>query len=163
MAVLREYRCLQHEIEFESCDDIPACPKGCTSRSVIVREFRTPFSIGSERTHTIDTVQRQLAADYGLTDMRNDRDASVMSQTRKESGGRRVIGSGRVHREYSAERETRWAPGLFKPAPGWSRTGEVPSFNFSSAGIKGQMTPTAPILRSQPNLRGRTVFQKPKS
>lgn len=162
MSILREYRCLQHQIEFESSDDVPACPRGCTSKSVIVQEFRTPFSIGSERTSTIDTMAKKLAADYGLTDMRNDRDASVMSQTRKESGGRRVIGSGRVQREYTAEKETRWAPQLFNPAPGWSKTGETPSFNFGSSGIKGQMTPTAPILKSQPNLRAHTVFQKPK-
>lgn len=137
MAVLREYRCTAHDHEFESMEDRPSCPFGCNSKFV-VQEFRTPFGIGTQRTATVDRLQKNLADDYGLTDMRNDRDSSVMSQTRRESGGMRRLGSGRVINEYRAEQAATWAPSIFRPQQGWARNGgEVPTFNFDSTGFKG--------------------------
>lgn len=136
MAVLREYRCTAHDHEFESQEERPACPYGCHPKFV-VQEFRTPFAIGTPTGSTIDRLQRAVADDYGLTDMRNDRDSSVMSQTRKESGGMRRIGSGRNVREYRPEQVPTWAPGIFKPSPGWSKTGEVPRFEWNRSGLKG--------------------------
>lgn len=134
--VTKEYRCTAHDHEFESDDGDPRCPYGCSPKYV-VREFRTPFAIGSAGARTVDKLQTQLAADYGLTDMRNDRDSSVMSQTRRESGGARIIGSGRVQNVYQSEQIPQWAPSIFRPQQGWARTGKVPSFDFDSTGFKG--------------------------
>lgn len=147
MAVLREFRCTAHDYEFESMEETPACPYGCSSKFVVL-EFRTPFGVGTQRTSTIDRLQRDLASDYGMTDMRNDRDSSVMSQTRRESGGSRRIGSGRTIREYRAEQAPTWAPNIFKPSQGWARSGEVPSFNFNQSGLKGPggVSPSKPQL-----------------
>lgn len=136
MAVLREYRCTAHDHEFESTEEQPECPYGCHPKFV-VREFRTPFGIGTNGAHTIDRLQRDLANDYGLTDMRNDRDASVMSQTRRESGGLRRIGSGRNVNEYRAEQVPQWAPSIFRPPQGWSKTNDVPAFDWNKTGFKG--------------------------
>jgi hypothetical protein len=123
MAVLREFRCFAHDLAFESMDEKPKCPAGCSNKFV-VQEFRTPVSIRSGGTRVMDAMSKQLAADYNLTDMRNDKEggSSVMQNTRTESGGTRVVGR--------AEAKAYWNPGLFAPQPGWAQRGEpAPAFN----------------------------------
>lgn len=159
--VVREFRCTAHDYEFESHEEQPRCPFGCHPKMVI-REFRTPFAIGTERAGRIDRLQRQVADDYGLTDMRNDRDSSVMSQTRRESGGMRKVGSGHTQREYRAEQLPQWAPSVFRPPPGWSKSGEVPVFNWNQSGLKGPgaVAPTKPQLDvAARSLRSNTVVE----
>lgn len=70
--IVKEYRCYGHG-PFESSDDPPMCPHGC---SAVVREFRTaPGAIG-EKTKTSDRALERLAKRFGLTDMSN-KDGSV--------------------------------------------------------------------------------------
>jgi hypothetical protein len=147
MSVLREFRCTAHDYEFESLEENPTCPYGCDPHFVVV-EFRTPFSIGTQKGRTVDRLQRELAADYGLTDMRNDRDSSVMAQTRRQSGGSRVIGSGSVRNEYREEQLPRWAPGIFRPPQGWAKNNDPPpQFDWKDSGLNG-----GPVTAAKPQL-----------
>lgn len=73
--VLKEYRCLAHG-DFEAYKEI--CPHGCDT---VERRFGTPFSIGKQAKN-IDKTLDTLAADYGMTDMRNDT-GSVMESMRR--------------------------------------------------------------------------------
>ena len=122
MSAIFELRCMAHDLAFESEDRNARCPSGCSAKFV-VQEFRTPPSIRSGGTRVADVMQRQLAQDYNLTDMRNDKDgSSVMSSTRTESGGTRVIGKPPV--------SAYWNPGLFPVRQGWAQRGEPePQFN----------------------------------
>lgn len=72
--VLKEYRCLAHG-DFEAYKEI--CPHGCDT---VERVFRTAFSINGTAKN-IDKTLDTLAADYGMTDMRNDM-GSVMDSMR---------------------------------------------------------------------------------
>lgn len=120
MSVNREWRCTFHECEFESTDNPPHCPYGCDP-ALVVMEFRTPVSTRSTGTRHADAWQRQLAEDYGLTDMRGDKDgSSVMSNTRQSSGGTRRIGN---------QQTAYWDAERFAYKPGWvARQEETPVF-----------------------------------
>lgn len=137
MAILREFRCFAHDLAFESLEEKPRCPAGCSNKFV-VQEFRTPPSIRSGGTHIQDQFAKQLADDYRLTDMRNDKDgASVMSSTRTASGGTRVGPS---------EPKAYWNPGLFQPKRGWAQRGEPePTFNAKAAGLVDGGVPISAI------------------
>jgi hypothetical protein len=120
MAINREWRCTFHECEFESSDNPPHCPYGCDP-VLVVMEFRTPPSTRSTGTRHADAWQRQLAEDYGLTDMRGDKDgSSVMSNTRASSGGARQIGE---------QNKPYWDANRFPVKPGWvARNEETPVY-----------------------------------
>jgi len=130
MAAIHEWRCTFHDHEFEGPE--PKCPYGCSPKFVR-KEFRTPVSIGSHSTKLTDGVRKQLAADFNLTDMRNDKEGtSVMSNTRVESGGARVIGDqGRPY----------WNAVMFPNAnPGWAARGEqAPVYNPAAARLQGPL------------------------
>jgi hypothetical protein len=81
-------------------------------------------------------MARQLASDYNLTDMRNDKDgSSVMSSTPRASGGSKAPAPGAY-----------WNPGLFQPKQGWAQRGEpAPSFNARAAGLKDGGVPIGAI------------------
>ena len=117
MAVNREWKCVFHDHEFESFEEVPSCPFGCGPNNVVL-EFRTAPAYKRNSTKITDALQRQLASDYNMTDMRGDKDGtSVMSNTRIESGGaRRVADSGKPY----------WNPGMFPVEPGWARAGAKP-------------------------------------
>lgn len=156
MAVLREWRCVAHNHEFESTDERPGCPFGCSAKFVVL-EFRTPPSIRHSGTTTTDILQNKLAADYGLTNMRNDRDASVMAST--------PVGSGGVKHNWAPHQLPKWSPGLFPVQDGWAQRAEAaPVYNHEQAGLKGTNMPVKPLLDIRPKnlLRRSTVFQKPK-
>lgn len=157
MAVNREWRCIGHDLAFESSEDQPRCPAGC-SHKFVVQEFRTPPSIRSGGTRVMDTMQRQLASDYNLTDMKNDKDgSSVMSSTRTESGGTRVIGDKPPTRAY-------WNPGLFPVRQGWAARGEPePVFHPGSAKLLDGGVPMKQIREgARGHLQRATVWAKPK-
>src|SRR3974377_1336938 len=138
MAVLRQFRCWAHDLEFESIDEKPAVPSGCSNRFVVL-EFRTPPNIRSGGTRIADVMQKQLAQDYGLTNMMNDKDgSSVMSRTRTESGGTRIVGK--------EPARVSGSPGLFPVGQGWAQRGEPePQFNARAAGLQDGGVPIKQI------------------
>jgi hypothetical protein len=125
MAVNREWVCNFHEHEFESTEDHPACPFGCAPQYVSL-EFRTPPSIRHGVTTRTDAIRRQIAQDYNMTDVRGDKEgSSVMSNTRIESGGARVIGD---------KGAPYWKPDLVPQ--GWRDRGEpAPALNPKAMGL----------------------------
>ena len=155
MGVNREWRCIGHDLAFESTEDKPLCPAGC-SHKFVVQEFRTPVGIRSGGTRVADVMQRQLAQDYNLTDMRNDKDgSSVMSSTRTESGGTRIIGK--------PESNAYWNPALFPVQRGWAQRGDpTPVFNPKAAGLKDGGVPIKQIREAAGNhLRKATQIVRP--
>lgn len=80
MAVLKEWRCFAHG-PFESEEQ--KCPNGC-SRAFVVREIRSAPAIKHNRTKVADSAIRALAADFGLTNVKNDKaGGSVMDALRR--------------------------------------------------------------------------------
>lgn len=66
--LIKEYRCKDCNTTFESLDADPACPT-CTGDSE--RAFLTPPAINSSKTSRADTIQKELAADFGMSNMSN--------------------------------------------------------------------------------------------
>ena len=66
--VVKEYVCLGHALHFESSEDSPTCPHGCTC---VERVFLSAPSLGSNRTKNIDSTFRRIADKYKLGDMNN--------------------------------------------------------------------------------------------
>jgi hypothetical protein len=64
MGIVKEWRCLAHG-SFESDEDEPACPRGCTT---VEREFRTAPGLTGFRTRSIDASLKQIASDFGLSE-----------------------------------------------------------------------------------------------
>jgi hypothetical protein len=153
MSVNREYRCTAHDYEFESTEEHPPCPYGCSPRFVQM-EFRTPPSIRHLGTRNTDILQKQLASDYGLTDMRNDKDGtSVMHSTRTASGG--------LRKNFEPHQQAKWAPNLFQPQHGWAQRGEeAPVYRHDKPGTHTAMKP---ILDAAPPVTRQTVFLKPNT
>lgn len=118
MAVLREFRCTFHELEFESFEEKPECPCGCHPQMVVL-EFRTAPGFKSDSSRAFDNLSRQMASDYNLSDMKGDKDgSSVMSNTMLRSGGARQVGAQGPH----------WRPD-FTVQQGWlGRNEPAPSF-----------------------------------
>jgi hypothetical protein len=156
MPVLKEWRCVAHDLAFESFDEKPRCPSGCSNKFVR-QEFRTPVGIRSGGTRIQDQMVKQLADDYRMTDMRNGDDGeSVKASTRTESGGTKVVGQ--------PKSKAYWNPGLFQPKPGWAQRGEPePTFNARAAGIKDGGVPIKAIQQgAREHLRKATVFANPE-
>lgn len=82
--IIREYRCLDCDSTFETSDADPVCPV-CTSDEQ-ERVFLTAPSIRSTDTSRKDTIVKELAADYGLTDVSN-RYGEPVKKPRPEQGG----------------------------------------------------------------------------
>jgi hypothetical protein len=100
-------------------------------------------------------MTRQLASDYGMTDMRGDKDGgSVMSNTRASSGGAK----------FEPFQRAKWEPSLFAPAQGWAAEKLAPPVFKHPDTMPGQKTWVQPILDAKPKnlLAQKTVFQKPK-
>lgn len=157
MAVNREYRCIAHDHEFESMEEGPACPFGC-SPAFVKMEFRTPIAVrGNTRSKTIDHFQRQLAEDYGMTDMRGDKDgSSVMHNTPTRSGGAKV---------YNDFQQAKWAPSLFQPQQGWATNPDTtapPVYNHDLPGHKTGMEPLLKGAAKYAPLMAKTTFVKQK-
>lgn len=86
MAVLKEFACKAHGPfeEWVSGDDIPRCPKGCSTRFV-VREIRQAPAMRGVVTGRLDEMQRDLADTYKLRDLKADKEGgtSMMQELRK--------------------------------------------------------------------------------
>ena len=86
MAVLKEFMCSAHGPfeEFVNNDKTPKCPKGCSKRFV-TREIRTAPSLQGAVVGTLDKMQKDIAHDFGLRDLKvNSKDStSVMENLRK--------------------------------------------------------------------------------
>jgi hypothetical protein len=79
MSVLHDYQCLAHGV-FESFE--AKCPFGCSAAFVRL-VFLKPPAIQHNRTKVADAAIKGLAADFGLTDVKNDKyGGSVMDQLR---------------------------------------------------------------------------------
>jgi putative FmdB family regulatory protein len=75
--IIREFQCADCEHKFESSDPIEevVCPQ-CSSGDA-ERAFFTPPGIRSPQTNTADKELKNLANDYGLTNMTNAGGAAV--------------------------------------------------------------------------------------
>lgn len=108
MAIVKEWRCEAHG-EFENANG--KCPGGCPS-DWVHREFRTaPAARSAVMGHT-DRELRNLANDYGLSDIKNDKDGSSVMQSLKRP-------EGDIKPKWGDISKT-WSP------PGWSQRGEKP-------------------------------------
>ena len=73
MAVLADWECLAHG-RFESFEQ--KCPHGC-GQSIVSKIFINAPGIHSDRTKNIDKTFRNLADDFGLTNMNNQNGQSA--------------------------------------------------------------------------------------
>lgn len=81
MPVLNDYECLAHGDLGEMFE--PNCPHGC-SKSFVRVVFKKPPGIKHNSTKVADAALRGLAADFGMTDLRNDKEGgSIMDQLRR--------------------------------------------------------------------------------
>jgi hypothetical protein len=119
MAVLKEFRCAIHG-EFESvskkCSD-------CGNDLFVTQEIRTAPAFKGRSTKFIDGQLREIADDYGLTDMRNDVKGGVS------------VAQARLNRLSKVERP-RWGE-VPHAQPGFSRdpNAEVPKVTAESMGF----------------------------
>lgn len=67
--IIREFKCNDCETLFESSDADPVCPT-CTAEEP-ERVFLTPPAIRSGDTGRKDKIVKELAADYGMTNLTN--------------------------------------------------------------------------------------------
>lgn len=67
--IIREYKCNDCDTYFESSDADPACPQ-CSSGER-ERVFLTAPAVRDGKTSRTDTIMKELASDYGLSDMTN--------------------------------------------------------------------------------------------
>lgn len=67
--IIKEFRCLDCQTLFESSDADPVCPE-CT-KDEPERVFLTAPSIRSPDTSRKDTIVKELASDYGLSNLSN--------------------------------------------------------------------------------------------
>jgi hypothetical protein len=124
MAILKEYVCAAHG-EFEAFE--PVCPNGCAGRFVR-REIRTAPAIRSVRTGNADAISRQLADDFGLTDLSNKDGDSVMQNLRKKDWTR--VKKGEIA-------PSAWVGGVPHASDGWAERGEkAPTFNPATVGLQ---------------------------
>lgn len=126
---LKEYSCAAHG-EFESRTG--KCPHGCSKRFVR-QEFRTAPASRSGGSKAIDREMRNLASDYRLPDIRTSNDGlSVMQNLRKNPSFAPSWGN------------------VEHAAPGFSKRGDVKTFNPSSMGVQSDNV----IQRVKPILPG---------
>ena len=69
MAVVHDYKCPAHGF-FESRE--PVCPHGCTADIQMV--FLQAVGMKSDSTKHADTTLRELAKDYGMSDIKSSRE-----------------------------------------------------------------------------------------
>ena len=86
MAVLKEFACAAHGPfeEMVNGDETPRCPHGCSKRFV-TREIRTPAATRGAVTGTLDQMQKGIADEFKLRDIKVDKEpgTSVMDNLRR--------------------------------------------------------------------------------
>lgn len=119
MAIIKEWACAAHG-EFEGAEGI--CPWGCSSRFVR-QEIRTAPAYHDGRTKRVDRELEALARDYGMTDIRSDKDSgSVMQQMQKTK---------------PEELQPFWKE-VPHNQPGWTKRGEAQTkYGASDLGLQG--------------------------
>lgn len=159
--IVKEYRCLAHNREFEDTVEPPTCPFGCTG-SLIVREFRTPPAIRSGGTSTIDRFTNMVASDYGFSDMRNDGGRGM-------DPSKGLYGPAGAKRTWRPEQLPQWTRAPFQYQDGWAKRGESPPvFNPQKPSVDGMKitaSPLKPVLDEPIGrnfLRANTILHKPK-
>lgn len=76
MPVVKEYECKAHGY-FDGTE--PHCPHGCPD-AFVERVFLTPPTIGTASAKAADTMIRNLASDFGMTDVRNGKEGESVAQ-----------------------------------------------------------------------------------
>jgi len=69
LPIIREFRCRDCSTTFESFDEDPECPS-CTAPES-ERVFLTAPNIRSDKTSRADTIAKELASDFGMSNMTN--------------------------------------------------------------------------------------------
>lgn len=131
MAVVKEYVCLAHGA-FESSDENPECPSGCTT---IERAFFTPPGLGSGRTKNIDATLESLAKSHNLTDLG------------PKAMRRKALAAEKAQQQFREFCERRYG-GL-----GWGDVPEGGTFNAKTKEVKGT-GPGAPAAVAQARATG---------
>lgn len=138
MGVLKEYFCAAHGA-FEAIvkqDEMPKCPRGCSKRFV-KREFRTAPGYRSTVTRATDGMVKDIAHDFGLSDMKTDPrgETSVMQNLRK-----------------GEDFSPKWVDVPNTMKAGWTQRGETPSAAPVSAfGMQpGNALSSVPVSKAIP-------------
>jgi hypothetical protein len=71
MSVVHDYKCPAHGF-FESRE--PVCPSGCTDVQMV---FLQAVGVKSDSTKQADTTMRELAKDYGMSDIKSVREGEA--------------------------------------------------------------------------------------
>lgn len=85
MAIMRQYLCDGHGIWETNSRIVDSCPYGC---SKFQRYFESPPGIKGVRTKNHDLMQREIAKQFGLTDMNNKNGESLMSNQMRANGSK---------------------------------------------------------------------------
>jgi hypothetical protein len=87
MSVLKEFACKAHGPfeEMVEQDQIPSCPNGCSPRFV-VREIRSPPAARGIVTGKLDGLQREIAKDFNLPDIKVGKDDGKSVMQNLQSG-----------------------------------------------------------------------------
>jgi hypothetical protein len=112
MAILKEFTCAAHGPfeEFVKQDETPSCPKGCSKRFVR-REIRTAPATRGVVMGRMDGLQKDLAHDFGLSDLKVQRDTGTSVMQNLRSG---------------TDFSPKWVD-TPRPSAGWSQRGEKPA------------------------------------
>ena len=87
MAVLKEFACKAHGPfeEIVEQDVVPGCPHGCSPRFV-VREIRSAAAARNVVTGKMDALQKDIAKDFGLPDIKVDKENGQSVMKNLQSG-----------------------------------------------------------------------------
>jgi hypothetical protein len=134
MAILKEFTCAAHGPFDERVegDEIPQCPTGCSPRFVR-REIRTAPAMKTVISGRLDTLQRDIAHDFGLSDMKvsKDSNSSVMENLRR-----------------GEDFSPKWVDVPNKMKSGWANRGEqAGSISPTSLGLQGENN-LAPVAQT---------------
>lgn len=151
--VIHDFECAAHGV-FEKRvkgGELPKCPHGC-SKSFVKKVFLKAPAHVSNGTKFQDSAVRTLAADFGMSDVRNDKDGgSVMDAMRKGQD----LGRPKFMEVPHAQ-------------PGWSQRGEkAPNFNPQaaiSAQFQGENAMTAlppPVPKIERSYRPKSMPDAP--
>jgi len=143
MAVLKEFSCKAHGPfeEMVEQDVTPECPKGCSPRWV-TREIRTAPAARNVVTGKMDGLQRDLAHDFGLSDLKVDKE-----------GGKSVMQNLQSSQDFSPK----WVDVPTQMKSGWSQRGEKPAAIDVGAtfGLQGgNALPSKPLPKPTPIIQG---------
>lgn len=121
--IIKEYRCLDCGSQFETADSDPACPS-CSSDNG-ERAFYTAPGIKSPKTAVADATVKQLAADYGLSDMSNKDGGAVKRATANGAGQFIAPSNLNKFKPFGATDNVTPLKGMFRGPRDWPRRKEA--------------------------------------